>query len=298
VKNTHPKPFGFAILLCTAGLALIGHFSNVISLPLPRKNSPPNPNLPTIILPHKTETSISTRPATGTHAPTISPTAIFTPIPTLTRPSATASLTATTAPSLLEAQCIPPFTIRQTGLVTRVIDGDTIDVQLEDGTTSRVRYIGIDTPGRDEPGFVESNSANSDLVTGKTVTLVKDVSEVDQYERLLRYVLVEDVFVNYELVRQGLADIVFYPPDLACREAFLQAAQSAMEAKIGIWGPVPQPSQDSSDRSNCDPSYPTVCIPPYPPDLECLDIPYRRFEVNPPDPHFLDGDFDGLGCEG
>jgi micrococcal nuclease len=199
---------------------------------------------------------------------------------------------------MLEVQCIPPFTSRQTGLVTRVIDGDTIEVQLEDGIISRVRYIGIDTPGRDEPWFTEANLGNSDLVAGKTVTLVKDVSEVDQYDRLLRYVLVEDVFVNYELVRLGLADIVFYPPDLACEEAFLQPARSAREAKIGIWGALPQPTQVSSDRGNCDPSYPTVCIPPYPPDLECVDIPYRRFEVKPPDPHFFDGDFDGLGCEG
>jgi micrococcal nuclease len=242
--------------------------------------------------------SLPTRLATDTPAPIISRTPIFTTIPRLSSPSATATLTATEAPLLLGANCIPPFTLRQTGLVTRVIDGDTIEVQLEDGLISRVRYIGINAPGRDEPWFMESNSANRDLVAGKTVTLVKDVSEVDQYDRLLRYVMVEDVFVNNELVYQGLADIAIYPPDLACKDAFLQAAQSAREAKIGIWGPLPQASQDSSDRSNCDPSYPTVCIPPYPPDLECWDIPYRHFEVNPPDPHFFDGDFDGWGCEG
>jgi micrococcal nuclease len=199
---------------------------------------------------------------------------------------------------LVGAACLPRSSSQEVANVTRVIDGDTIEVQMVDGAIYKVRYIGIDTPGRDEPWFIEANRANSDLIVGKTVTLVKDVSEVDQYDRLLRYVLVEDVFVNYELVSQGLSDIAFYPPDLACKEAFLQAAQSAREAKIGIWGPLPQPSQDSSDRSNCDPSYPTVCIPTYPPDLECLDIPYRRFEVNPPDPHFFDGDFDGLGCEG
>jgi hypothetical protein len=48
---------------------------------------------------------------------------------------------------------------------------------------------------------------------------------------------------------------------------------------------------------NCDPSYPTVCIPPPPPDLDCKDIPYRRFQVIPPDPHRFDGDHDGVGCE-
>ena len=47
----------------------------------------------------------------------------------------------------------------------------------------------------------------------------------------------------------------------------------------------------------CDPAYPTVCIPPPPPDLDCKDIPYRNFKVLPPDPHRLDRDGDGIGCE-
>ncbi len=52
-----------------------------------------------------------------------------------------------------------------------------------------------------------------------------------------------------------------------------------------------------TSRSGCDPSYPTVCIPPPPPDLDCKDIPYRNFQVLPPDPHRFDGDHDGIGCE-
>ena len=48
--------------------------------------------------------------------------------------------------------------------------------------------------------------------------------------------------------------------------------------------------------SNCDPSYPTVCIPPPPPDLNCSDIPHRDFLVLQPDPHRFDGNKDGVGC--
>jgi hypothetical protein len=48
---------------------------------------------------------------------------------------------------------------------------------------------------------------------------------------------------------------------------------------------------------NCDPSYPDVCIPPSPPDLDCGDITFRRFTVLPPDPHRFDGNKDGVGCE-
>jgi hypothetical protein len=48
---------------------------------------------------------------------------------------------------------------------------------------------------------------------------------------------------------------------------------------------------------NCDPSYPGVCIPPPPPDLDCGDISFKRFQVLPPDPHHVDRDGDGIGCE-
>jgi hypothetical protein len=67
-----------------------------------------------------------------------------------------------------------------------------------------------------------------------------------------------------------------------------------------MMGQCPQGTQSYTQptvRTNCDPSYPTVCIPPPPPDLDCKDIPYRRFRVLPPDPHNFDGDHDGIGCE-
>lgn len=64
----------------------------------------------------------------------------------------------------------------------------------------------------------------------------------------------------------------------------------------GVAGTSPQQPAVGSSGS-CDPSYPTVCIPPPPPDLDCKDIPYRRFTVLPPDPHRFDGDHDGIGCE-
>jgi len=47
----------------------------------------------------------------------------------------------------------------------------------------------------------------------------------------------------------------------------------------------------------CDPSYPSVCIAPYPPDLNCGDIPHKNFIVLQPDPHKFDKDKNGLGCE-
>jgi hypothetical protein len=61
--------------------------------------------------------------------------------------------------------------------------------------------------------------------------------------------------------------------------------------------PPPPPSPSPSPRAGCDLAYPTVCIPPPPPDLDCKDVPYKNFKVLPPDPHKFDSDHDGIGCE-
>jgi len=62
--------------------------------------------------------------------------------------------------------------------------------------------------------------------------------------------------------------------------------------------PTPTPKPTETVQPNCDPAYPTVCIPSPPPDLDCGDIPFRRFKVLPLDPHRFDGNGDGVGCEG
>jgi micrococcal nuclease len=99
--------------------------------------------------------------------------------------------------------------------VIRVVDGDTVVARLGDGREERVRYIGIDTPERGEPCFQQASDANALLVEGQRVRLERDVSERDRYGRLLAYVYrdEDDLFVNEELVRQGLAEAKEYPPD-------------------------------------------------------------------------------------
>ncbi|HRQ42587.1 MAG TPA: thermonuclease family protein [Chloroflexota bacterium] len=192
--------------------------------------------------------------------------------------------------------------------VTRIIDGDTIEVEIN-GRTYRVRYIGMDTPERGDPFFDEATAANRQLVEGQTVTMVKDVSETDRYGRLLRYIYLADgTFVNAELVRQGYAQIATFPPDVAHQELFVQLQQEARDAGLGLWGKAaatlppasqtPQPASPTLPPStHCDPSYPTVCIPPPPPDLNCGSIPHQNFTVLEPDPHGFDRDNDGVGCE-
>jgi len=124
--------------------------------------------------------------------------------------------------------------------VTRVIDGDTIEVSLE-GIICKVRYIGIDTPETVHPSQPvecfgkEASDKNSALVAGKIVKLEKDVSETDKYGRLLRYVWVGDIFVNDYLVRQGYAYASTYPPDVKYADQFAQAQEEAIENNRGLW---------------------------------------------------------------
>lgn len=287
----------------------------------------------------------------------------------------------------------PSLTTLTPAIVVRVVDGDTIEVQVG-GKTQALRYIGVDSPERGATFGREATAANEELIEGGVVLLEKDVSETDRFGRLLRHVWLPGAAgqsVNAEMVRQGWARSVSYPPDTKYQAAYDAAQAEAVEAVVGMWAgqqrtatptarptarpsgatanrganlrggpgtnyaqtgsvalgqalsivgrnaggdwlklangawvagflvnnapaglpvleapPAPAPAvplraapapAPAPSRGNCDASYPTVCIPPAPPDLDCGDIGYRRFQVLPPDPHRFDGDYDGVGCE-
>ena len=65
----------------------------------------------------------------------------------------------------------------------------------------------------------------------------------------------------------------------------------------GGGSPTPTREPTAPSKNGCDPAYPTVCIPPPPPDLDCSEIHYRNFKVLPPDPDHFDADGNGIGCE-
>jgi micrococcal nuclease len=126
--------------------------------------------------------------------------------------------------------------------VTRVIDGDTIEVQV-DGHSFRVRYIGIDTPETAHPQRRfecfgrEAAERNRQLVEGKTVGLEKDVSETDSFGRLLRYVWSQGRMVNAVLVDEGFALASTFPPDVRYADLFVTLQARAREAGRGLWAP-------------------------------------------------------------
>ncbi len=76
-----------------------------------------------------------------------------------------------------------------------------------------------------------------------------------------------------------------------------QPTQTAPEPEQSQPTSQPTQTQQVQSQNQCDSSYPSVCIPPYPPDLDCGEIGYSNFRVVPPDPHGFDRDNDGIGCE-
>lgn len=128
-------------------------------------------------------------------------------------------------------------------IVTRVVDGDTVRVDIE-GVEYRVRYIGIDTPETVDPRRPigcfgkEASERNRQLVEGKTVGLEKDISETDDFDRLLRYVWVGDLMINAALVEEGYALASTYPPDVKYADDFASLQAKARESESGLWGPA------------------------------------------------------------
>lgn len=122
--------------------------------------------------------------------------------------------------------------------VVEVLDGDTIVVDLSTGADESVRLIGINTPEVGECLAAEATRRLTELVGGRTVRLVPDATDRDQFDRLLRYVYVDDEFVNEQMVRDGFAISHRYGPDTAHAPALDDAQAAAERASLGLWSPV------------------------------------------------------------
>jgi micrococcal nuclease len=125
--------------------------------------------------------------------------------------------------------------------VTRVVDGDTIEVRL-DGEEEDVRYIGVDTPETVKPGAPvqcfgpAASRFNHRLVEHRRVRLLFGVERRDVYGRLLAYAHLGRRFVNAELVRRGLARTLTIPPNNRFAPLFARLERQAARVGRGLWG--------------------------------------------------------------
>lgn len=121
--------------------------------------------------------------------------------------------------------------------VIQVVDGDTLEVRLENGRVDRLRLIGINAPEDGECLSTEATNRLRELLSTGRVRLLRDVSDRDQYGRLLRYVLVDGESVGESLVAEGLALSRAYPPDTSQQVALDAAQAAAMSQGRGLWAP-------------------------------------------------------------
>jgi len=176
----------------------------------------------------------------------------------------------TTPPLTHNFPCLPQNTERIQAEVIRVADGDTIDIEYN-GKQYSVRYIGVDAPETYPKEYfsTEATERNIELVGGQTITLVKDISNTDQYGRLLRYILIDDIFINQLLVNEGYALAATFPPDIACAELFEEAQESARLNNKGLWKNIPRDSKTATPLANTptptvEPTCPFRCKIHYP----------------------------------
>lgn len=128
-------------------------------------------------------------------------------------------------------------------LVTRIVDGDTIEL----ATGVKIRYLLVNAPettnGHNDCFGTESVTFNKDLVLNKTVDLAYDVECQDRYGRTLAYVTVDGVEVNSRMLERGYGCLLHISPDGDSRLDEFKALESAAKAaNRGLWGacnPIP-----------------------------------------------------------
>lgn len=158
----------------------------------------------------------------------------------------------------------------ETYSVVRVVDGDTIEVEIN-GTKESIRFIGIDTPETVDPRKPvqcfgrEASAKTKSLLEGRSVRLEADSSqgERDKYNRLLRYVFLPDgTHINDLLIRQGYAHEYTYNLPYKYQAQFKQAEQEARAAKRGLWADGVCDSQQATTPPSNPPSQQQQTTPP------------------------------------
>ncbi|SHJ12172.1 thermonuclease family protein [Desulfofundulus thermosubterraneus] len=136
--------------------------------------------------------------------------------------------------------------------VTRVVDGDTVIVRLQNGKSETVRLIGVNSPESTrevEPYGKEASAYTRSRLDGRRIWLERDVQERDHYGRILAYVWLEPPggvdpaedeirshMFNTELLLKGYAQVMTVPPNVKYADLFVQLQREAREKKRGLWG--------------------------------------------------------------
>jgi micrococcal nuclease len=183
--------------------------------------------------------------------------------------------------------------------VVRVVDAERLALGIGERVV-RVRLIGVDARFAKSLGCSMEEGSVNGLVEGAHLRIGRDSRAKDDEGRTWVWLWSGEELVNAAILQSGAATLARYWPNQQNEAALLRAQLSAARKHRGLWARCPalqDVTREGSSGRRCDPSYPGVCIAPFPPDLDCSEIRLANFLIVGPDLHDLDGDGDGLGCE-
>ena len=174
------------------------------------------------------------------------------------------------------------------GQVTQIVDGDTIRVNEHS-----IRFALASAPELGDTGGYEAQEFIDDICpVGSNALVDEDDGQTEgSHGRIVAVIYCNGMNLNKELLDAKLGHL----ETQFCKDS--EFADTDWAIKHGCSEINPQITVEVTKPSDCDPSYPDVCIPSPPPDLDCGEISQRNFRVLQPDPHNFDGDKDGIGCE-
>jgi endonuclease YncB( thermonuclease family) len=175
------------------------------------------------------------------------------------------------------------------GIVTKVIDGDTLDVMTAERDTITVRLALIDAPETNEPGFDEARNFMTEQCLDKNAEVDPDNNQGLTYGRTVAVVYCEGVNVNEAILENGFADVYQDFCDVS------EFADSNWAQEHGCLSN--NSSKDKGDNINSG-SINNNQLDNDGKDLDCKDFDEKNIPVGDNDPNNLDADGDGIGCEG
>lgn len=175
------------------------------------------------------------------------------------------------------------------GQVTKIIDGDTIQV---DGQS--IRFALSSTPELNQPmGEAAKKYVQSICPVGSKVTVDEDDKQTQgSYGRIVGVVYCNGMNLNQAIINEGFG----YISSDYCKNSEFSSNSWAQSGCSTYQKTTSSTSKFTQTGSNCDPNYSGTCIPKNSPDLDCSDFS-GPVKVSGSDPHGLDRDGDGIGCE-
>ncbi len=191
----------------------------------------------------------------------------------------------------------PVPTANFNGVVTKIIDGDTLDIKTKEGKSMVIRLTLVDAPETSEPGYTQAKNFVSQKCLNKAAVVDPDNNQDLTFGRLVAVVYCDGLNINEDVIANGFATIYQSFCGVSEFADTVWAKKFGCDNNGASDNSVTSLTDNGDDSGDCDASYASVCIPSAPPDLDCGEIRLKNFKVLSPDPHGFDRDGDGIGCE-